>query len=727
MKYFYQKESKEILDELNTTTSGLNSNEVEKRQEKHGLNVLPEAPRPSGFQIFLNQFKDLIVLILIAAVISGVTGDAESSIVIVVVLIINAILGTTQTLNAQRSVDSLKQLSVPKVKVIRDGVKQEIDSHHLTIGDIVEFEAGDMIVADARIIEASSLQVQESALTGESHAVDKNTDVVEGEVVVGDQTNMVFTGSQVTYGKGQAVVTSIGVNTEIGKISELLNNASSGKSPLQKSIDQFSKNLSVGIIILCIVVFGLTYMSSHDFGGAAMFAIALAVAAVPEALASIITIVESLGSQTLAKENAIMKDINAVETLGSVSIIASDKTGTLTQNKMTVENVYINGKLLNPADINLEDKAGKLIMDTMVLTNDSFINGDQKVGDPTELALVELGRKYNVIEQDLREKYPRISELPFDSVRKSMSTLQIIDNEKLMLTKGATDELLKKCSSILVDGQVRDITEADKKQILEQNNNFAEEGLRVLGYAFKKDASDELTFDDENNLTFVGLTSMIDPPREESKDAVEKAIRAGIKPIMITGDHAVTARSIARKIGIFQDGDMVVDGLTLEQQGRLFSTKAMYKPCTPKGIITILNDLGYEQLNGLNVVVIGRSKLVGMPVAKLCQDLGATVTICHSKTLNMKEITKNADILIVAIGKAKMIDSSYVSGKTKVVIDVGINRVDGKLCGDCDTQDIEDKYHNTCTITTVPGGVGPMTVVSLMENTIQSAKSKVNK
>ena len=595
MKYFYQKESKEILDELNTTTSGLNSKEVEKRQEKYGLNVLPEAPRPSGFQIFLNQFKDLIVLILIAAaVISGVTGDAESSIVIVVVLIINAILGTTQTLNAQRSVDSLKQLSVPKVKVIRDGVKQEIDSHHLTIGDIVEFEAGDMIVADARIIEASSLQVQESALTGESHAVDKNTDVVEGEVVVGDQTNMVFTGSQVTYGKGQAVVTSIGVNTEIGKISELLNNASSGKSPLQKSIDQFSKNLSVGIIILCIVVFGLTYMSSHDFGGAAMFAIALAVAAVPEALASIITIVESLGSQTLAKENAIMKDINAVETLGSVSIIASDKTGTLTQNKMTVENVYINGKLINPTDINLEDKAGKLIIDTMVLTNDSFINGDQKVGDPTELALVELGRKHSIIEQDLREKYPRISELPFDSVRKSMSTLQIIDNDKLMLTKGATDELLKKCSSILVDGQVRDITEEDKKQILEQNNNFAEEGLRVLGYAFKKDASDELTFDDENNLTFVGLTSMIDPPREESKDAVEKAIRAGIKPIMITGDHAVTARSIARKIGIFQDGDMVVDGLTLENMtdeelARDLEKISVYARVAPEHKIRIVN------------------------------------------------------------------------------------------------------------------------------------------
>lgn len=349
-----------------------------------------------------------MLILIVAAVISGFTGDHESSIVIIIVLIINAILGTTQMLNAQRSVDSLKQLSVPKVKVIRNGVKQEINSEQLTVGDIIEFEAGDMIVADARIIEASSLQVQESALTGESHAVDKTIETIEDEVVVGDQTNMVFTGSQVTYGKSRAVVTSIGVATEIGKISELLNKATTSKSPLQKSIDEFSKNLSIGIIALCIVVFGLTHISSKDFGGATMFAIALAVAAVPEALASIITIVESLGSQTLAKENAIMKDINAVETLGSVSIIASDKTGTLTQNKMTVEDVYVNGKLLKPDELSLEDKASKMLMDTMVLTNDSFINGDQKVGDPTELALVELGRKYNIIEQDYRENYPRI-------------------------------------------------------------------------------------------------------------------------------------------------------------------------------------------------------------------------------------------------------------------------------------------------------------------------------
>lgn len=595
MKYFYQKDSEEILSELETSNSGLSENEAKSRLEKHGLNKLPEAPRPSAFQIFLNQFKDLIVLILIvAAVISGFTGDHESSIVIIIVLIINAILGTTQTLNAQRSVDSLKQLSVPKVKVIRNGVKQEINSEQLTVGDIIEFEAGDMIVADARIIEASSLQVQESALTGESHAVDKTIETIDDEVVVGDQTNMVFTGSQVTYGKGRAVVTSIGVATEIGKISELLNKATTSKSPLQKSIDEFSKNLSIGIIALCIVVFGLTYISSKDFGGAAMFAIALAVAAVPEALASIITIVESLGSQTLAKENAIMKDINAVETLGSVSIIASDKTGTLTQNKMTVEDVYVNGKLLKPDELSLEDKASKMLMDTMVLTNDSFINGDRKVGDPTELALVELGRKYNIIEQDYRENYPRISELPFDSVRKFMSTLQIVNNEKIMLTKGATDELLKKCSHILLNGDVRGITKEDIDQILAQNYNFAEEGLRVLGYAFKVTDKEQLTFDDENNLTFVGLTSMIDPPRVESKDAVEKAIKAGIKPIMITGDHAITARSIARKIGIFQEEDMVVDGITLENMtdeelARDLEKISVYARVAPEHKIRIVN------------------------------------------------------------------------------------------------------------------------------------------
>lgn len=592
---FYRKSSDETMEELNTSLNGLSSQEAAKRKERYGANELKEADRPSALQIFIDQFKDLIVIILIvAALISGATGDLKSTIVIIAVLILNAILGTTQTLNAQKSVDSLKSLSVPKVKVIRDGQKQEIDSTDVTIGDLVVFEAGDMIVADARIVDASSLQVNESALTGESHAVDKTVDPIAGEVVIGDQTNMVFASSQVTYGNGSAIVTDIGENTEIGKISSLIKGATSRKSPLQRSIDEFSKHLSMGIMIICVIVFGLVYWNSGNFMSAAMFAIALAVAAVPEALASIITIVESLSCQKLAKENAIMKSLNSVETLGSVSVIASDKTGTLTQNKMTVNDIYLNETLVKPDQLDLTDKAAQFLMNTMVLTNDSFINGDQKVGDPTELALIELGRKYGITEQNHREKYPRVAELPFDSVRKYMSTLHDIDGQRVLLVKGAPDELLRQTTHVLINGEVREITSDDQVNILNQNNKFAEEGLRVLGYAFRYFDDDELDFKHEDHLTFVGLTSMIDPPREESKEAVAKAIRAGIKPIMITGDHVVTGRSIARKIGIFQEGDMVLDGATLEKMSdeelaRDLEKISVYARVAPEHKIRIVN------------------------------------------------------------------------------------------------------------------------------------------
>ena len=592
---FYRKSSDETMEELNTSLNGLSSQEAAKRKERYGANELKEADRPSALQIFIDQFKDLIVIILIvAALISGATGDLKSTIVIIAVLILNAILGTTQTLNAQKSVDSLKSLSVPKVKVIRDGQKQEIDSTDVTIGDLVVFEAGDMIVADARIVDASSLQVNESALTGESHAVDKTVDPIAGEVVIGDQTNMVFTSSQVTYGNGSAIVTDIGENTEIGKISSLIKGATSRKSPLQRSIDEFSKHLSMGIMIICVIVFGLVYWNSGNFMSAAMFAIALAVAAVPEALASIITIVESLSCQKLAKENAIMKSLNSVETLGSVSVIASDKTGTLTQNKMTVNDIYLNETLVKPDQLDLTDKAAEFLMNTMVLTNDSFINGDQKVGDPTELALIELGRKYGITEQNHREKYPRVAELPFDSVRKYMSTLHDIDGQRVLLVKGAPDELLRQTTHVLINGEVREITSDDQVNILNQNNKFAEEGLRVLGYAFRYFDDDELDFKHEDHLIFVGLTSMIDPPREESKEAVAKAIRAGIKPIMITGDHVVTGRSIARKIGIFQEGDMVLDGATLEKMSdeelaRDLEKISVYARVAPEHKIRIVN------------------------------------------------------------------------------------------------------------------------------------------
>ncbi len=653
----YQKNEEEVLKQLETSRSGLTSEEVKKRQEKYGLNQLQEEKQSSIFEVFLDQFKDLIVIILIvAAIISGFTGDHESSIVIIAVLIINAVLGTVQTMKSRKSIESLKKLSLPKVKVLRDGMKQEVDSTQLTIGDIVVFEAGDVIVGDGRIIEASSLQINESALTGESHAIDKVVDVIENEVTIGDQKNMVFTSSLVTYGKGVAVVSAIGEESEIGKIAKLLQNTKTRKTPLQMSIDEFSKNLSIGIILICIVVFGLTFYNTQDLKAASLFAIALAVAAVPEALAPIITIVLSLGSQKMAKENAIMKNINSVESLGSVSIICSDKTGTLTQNKMTVNDVYVNHTLVKPSEVPSE-RSGQLLLETCVLCNDSFLTADQKVGDPTEIALVELARQYGKNEHDDRATYKRISELPFDSVRKYMSTLQVINGEKLMLVKGACDEILKQCKSILINDEVREITNEDVVKTLEVNEQFAENGLRVLGYAFKNVEHDVLSFEDETNLTFVGLTSLIDPPREESREAVLKCIQAGIKPIMITGDHVVTARSIARKIGIFSEGDIVIDGLTLEKMSdeelmRDLEKISVYARVAPEHKIRIVNAW---QAKG-KIVGMSGDGVNDAPALKQA-DIGIAMGITGS------EVSKDAAAMILTDDNFATIVKAVIMGR----------------------------------------------------------------
>lgn len=654
---FYQENEANVLKALETSKLGLNEHEVNIRQNKYGLNKLNEEKRDSVLTIFLNQFKDLIVAILIAAaIISGLTHDHESSIVIIIVLIINAVLGTIQTVKSQKSIDSLKKLSLPKVKVIRNGEKLEVESTQLTIGDIVVFEAGDVIVADGRILEASALQVNESALTGESHSVDKSVEIISEEKLINDQTNMVFTSSLVTYGKGMAVVTQIGENTEIGKIAKLLQNTKTRKTPLQTSIDTFSKNLSIGIIVICVLVFALTFYNTKDFKAASLFAIALAVAAVPEALAPIITIVLSLGSQKMAKENAIMKNIHSVESLGATSIICSDKTGTLTQNKMTVNDVYLNHTVLSPQDIP-SSAEGKILLHGMVLCNDASVSDSQEVGDPTEVALILLAKEYGIKELEERRQYPRISELPFDSVRKYMSTLQTIDQKTVMLVKGACDELLKKCSHIYLNGVYKSITEEDKDQILATNYQFAENGLRVLGYAFKFVDKNVITFDDECELTFVGLTSLIDPPREESKEAVLKCIQAGIKPIMITGDHVVTARSIARKIGIFKDGDIVVDGLTLESMSddelnEKLEKISVYARVAPEHKIRIVN--AWQ----------GKGKIVGMsgdgvndaPALKQ-SDIGIAMGITGS------EVSKDAAAMILTDDNFATIVKAIIMGR----------------------------------------------------------------
>ena len=574
MKQWYQMSKDEVLNSLGVTTDGLSSDKAKELLEKNGKNVLQEGKKKSVLQVFLSQFADLLVIILIAAaIISIFSGNLESTIVIFAVIILNAILGTVQHVKAEKSLESLKSLSSPSAKVIRDGMKIEIDSTDVVEGDIIVLEAGDLIVADGRIINNYSLQVNESSLTGESTNVDKNEEVISGEVPLADRTNMVFSGSLVTYGRALVAVTSTGMNTEIGKIASLMNAAKEKKTPLQVSLDKFSKMLATVIIIVCVVVFGLNLwqnyavepvgLSQDKILNALMFAVALAVAAIPEALGSIVTIVQAMGTQKMARENAVIKDLKAVESLGCVSVICSDKTGTLTQNKMTVQKIYINGESIREDQLDLNIESHRHLLYDMVLNNDSSIVDGKGIGDPTEYALLETFRNIGLDENIMRDGLSRIEEVPFDSDRKMMSTKYKMHGVSHILTKGALDVILDRCVSIATKEGIRPITEEDKRLILEQNKKYSEEGLRVLTFAYKE--SDEvLSVDTEYNYTFLGLVSMIDPPREESKQAVADAIRAGIKPVMITGDHKITATAIAKQIGIFHDGDIAVTGLELD-------------------------------------------------------------------------------------------------------------------------------------------------------------------
>ncbi|MGF0017628.1 cation-translocating P-type ATPase [Sporofaciens sp. SGI.106] len=557
----------------------LSSEQAKKNQEQYGLNELVEGKKKSIAQIFLEQYKDFLVIILIAAaIISGFLGDVESAAVILIVITINAILGTVQTVKAEQSLNSLKQLSAPEAKVMRDGVLMQIPSREVTIGDEVILEAGDCVPADGKLIECASLKVDESALTGESLAVEKSLDEVPEGAALGDQTNRVFSGSFVTYGRASFEVTEIGMGTEVGKIASLLKNTSEKRTPLQVNLDDFGKKLSILILIFCGILFGISVFRGDSPGNAFLFAVALAVAAIPEALSSIVTIVLSFGTQKMAKEHAIIRKLQAVEGLGSVSIICSDKTGTLTQNKMTVEDYYVDERRIPASEISLEsmdekDNQGRLLLYS-ILCNDSTNTDGKEIGDPTETALINLGTRLGYEALEVRNKYERQAEIPFDSDRKLMSTAHWIDGEYTLVVKGAVDVLLKRLTHIQVEDEIREITEEDRKKIETQNMEFSREGLRVLGFAYRTfskeecaangDEAREITLDDENNLTFLGLISMMDPPREESRAAVMECIKAGIKPIMITGDHKITAAAIAKRIGILKDESEACEGAVIE-------------------------------------------------------------------------------------------------------------------------------------------------------------------
>ncbi|QNM15900.1 cation-translocating P-type ATPase [Fusobacterium hominis] len=564
MKNYFSKSKEELFKLFSVGENGLSNEEAQERLKKYGKNQLNEEEKESTFSVFISQFKDFLVIILIiASIISLISGNVESTIVILVVIVINAILGTVQHVKAEQSINSLKSLSSPKIKVLRNGEKVEISSELVVPGDIMLLEAGDLVPADGRVLESFSLLVNESSLTGESENVEKKSEVINvEELSIGDQKNMVFSGSLVSYGRGVILVTQTGMNTELGKIAKLLESTKQKTTPLQVSLDNFGKKLSVGIIILCIVIFIINLFHGVNILDSLMFAVALAVAAIPEALSSIVTIVLAIGTQKLSKENAIVKKLKSVESLGCVGVICSDKTGTLTQNKMTVKKVYISEKVLDASGLDKDNKIDKLILQESILCNDAT----NDVGDPTEIALVNLADKYGIDFKELKHTYPRISEIPFDSDRKLMSTVHKIDNDIIMFTKGAVDSLVPRITHILINNEVREIKKEDIKKIEETNNLFAETGLRVLTYAYKiLNSEKEISLEDENNYIFIGLVGMIDPPRAESKAAVEKCIMAGIKPVMITGDHKVTARTIAREIGIYHEGDRVIEGLELEK------------------------------------------------------------------------------------------------------------------------------------------------------------------
>lgn len=554
------------MNKLGVSARGITTADANERQQKYGKNALSEGKKQTVLGVFLSQFKDLLIIILIiAAIISAASGQPESTIVILTVIVLNAILGTVQYFKAEKSLESLKKLSSPHVKVMRDGIKTEINAEDVVPGDIMLLEAGDMVAADARIIQNYSLKVNESSLTGESEAVEKHDEVIaEEEVALGDRKNMVFSGSLVTYGRAECIVVATGMDTELGKIAGLMNRTQQRKTPLQKSLDDFGRRLAVLILIICAVVFALSYYRGMTIIDSLMFAVALAVAAIPEALSSIVTIVLAMGTQKMARQNAVMKDLKAVESLGAVSVICSDKTGTLTQNRMTVQGMYCGGEVKDELD--LSQKTDYMLLKEAILVNDAVTTDKGEVGDPTEIALVRLFDNLGLDELEYRAQHPRVCEIAFDSDRKLMSTVHMVDGEPLLMTKGAIDVILDRTIHILTPDGVREITDEDKREINRVNSEFSSNGLRVLAFAFKKLEKERCAdLDDEYDYIFTGLVSMIDPPREEAVKAVADAKRGGIKTVMITGDHKATAVAIAKQLGIFEDGCIAMDGAELDR------------------------------------------------------------------------------------------------------------------------------------------------------------------
>ena len=648
MKDTYRMTKEEVLEGFGTE-KGLSDNEAARRLLTYGANALQEGTRKSIAAVFISQFADLLVIILIvAAIISMLSGNVESSIVILVVILLNAILGTLQYCKAEKSLDALKELSAPKAKVLRNGVKTELVSSQIVPGDVVLLEAGDLVAADARILRSYSLQVNESALTGESAGVDKKDIDIADEVGLGDRCNMVFSGSLVTYGRAEVLVTATGMQTEIGKIAALMNQTKNRKTPLQLSLDEFGRKFAVFIMAISILVFALRLWQGEPVLDSLMFAVALSVAAIPEALSSIVTIVQAMGTRRMVSDHAIIKELGAVESLGCVSVICSDKTGTLTQNRMTVQLLYLDGRCIRPQELDLTSQLSRYFLYTAILNNDSSIRDGKDIGDPTETCLLCMAREAGldtagISEEDIRDMMTREDEIPFDSDRKLMSTKYRVHGVPTIFTKGAVDVLSERLTHIATSDGVRPITAADLSGILRQNQFFSENGLRVLAFAYRECPEAEcLCPENEYGYTFIGLVSMMDPPREESRQAVADAFLAGIKPVMITGDHKVTATAIARQIGIFREEDLALAGQELdrmsdEELDAVLDRISVYARVSPENKIRIVDAW---QRKG-HIVAMTGDGVNDAPALKKA-DIGVAMGITGT------EVSKDAAAMILA-------------------------------------------------------------------------------
>lgn len=648
MNYFNQ-EKEAVLAKFGTDyDTGLTDAQVEKNRQSYGRNVLEEEKQKSVFKVFLEQFADLLVTILIiASVISAFTGNLESTIVILAVITLNAVLGTVQHVKARKSLESLKAMSAPFARVIRNGTQTEIPASEVVAGDILLIEAGNVAAADGRILDSASLQVNESALTGESDNVFKSSERIDKtDLPLGDRLNMVYAGSNITNGHGGVLVTAVGMKTEIGKIATLMKRAKRKKTPLQIALDKFSRILSFTIIGICVAVFLLTkFINGQSTVDALMFAIALAVAAIPEALSSIITISLAIGTQKMSRQKAIIKDLKAVEGLGCVSVICSDKTGTLTQNKMTVTDVAYT---CERAKENLET--------AMALCNDAAKSGEAWLGDPTETALADYVTEERYYK--LRVAYPRIDEIPFDSNRKAMSTVHEINGERVEFVKGAIDVLLPKIEYVMDESGVKKATQENINDIIKINRGYSLKGMRVLAFAKKILGSGERAFDYDDGYIYIGLAAMTDPPRKDCEQAVADCISAGIKPIMITGDHKLTAQAIAEKIGIFKDGDICLDGTELdalsdERLSEILDRVTVYARVSPVHKIRIVE---LWQRKG-EVVAMTGDGVNDAPALKKA-DVGVAMGITGT------EVSKDAASMILADDNFATIVKSVSNGRT---------------------------------------------------------------